>query len=64
MDWVLQAFRDQGGLCACCREPVELPRVGVKAGLNQASVDRVIDQYAHTMANCRISYRSCNFGHK
>lgn len=64
MEWVMRTVKDQGGLCAVCHTEIQLPQVGVEAHLDQASVDRVLDEFAHTQANCRITCRSCNFGHK
>ena len=63
-DWVLQRDRVQGGKCALCGEAYELPKVGCERSTGTASVDRCNSAVGHTVANCKLVCRGCNFSKK
>ena len=62
--WVVATHKLQEGQCAICHEEIELPRVGVAAGLDQASIDRADSDLGHSCSNCQLTCRSCNFAKK
>ena len=62
VDWVVATHKLQEGMCAICHEEIEMPRVGVVAGLDQVSIDcKRPWEAGHVMANCQLTCRSCNF---
>ena len=61
VDWYLQCDKEQGGQCALCQGMYELPRVGLKACGETASIDRINSCRGHAVDNCQILCRSCNY---
>ena len=65
LDWYLECDKKQDGKCALCHHEYELPRVGIKAGGETASIDRIVsEKRGHDEGNCQLVCRSCNYSKK
>ena len=61
VDWVLERDAVQGGKCALCGLGYELPKVGCERTTGTASVDRTNSDLGHSIGNCKLTCRGCNF---
>ena len=63
VEWVLNRFKLQRGLCALCKGEMEKPRVGVMGAKGQQlSIDRIVSEgRGHVRGNCWLTHASCNF---
>ena len=63
VDWVMETYRRQRGLCPLCNKHVSLPQVGINEGMASLSIDRRDSTLAHVKDNCWLTHRTCNVAH-
>ena len=63
VEWVLDRFKRQKGLCALCAEEMDLPRYGESGVKGTAvSIDRIVSvDRGHVRGNVQLCHASCNF---
>ena len=62
VDWVLDRFKRQKGVCALCAEEMDLPRYGESGVKGTAvSIDRIVSvDRGHVRGNVQLVHHSCN----
>ena len=62
VEWVLERFAQQNGICAVCKAEMEMPRVGETQGKGALiSIDRVVSKgRGHVRGNSQLVHYACN----